>query len=88
MFPITQEQVDKARFVHQMGPYYLQAKSEELQEEFFAAVFTHYCDRWPLDISGYQATNSWITDLESRKRARTHYNHVYPPVDLTLPDPR
>ena len=70
MFPITQEQVDKARFVHCMGPYYLQAKSEEMEEEFFAVVFTHHCDRWPVDISRYPDLESREVDMESKKKAR------------------
>ena len=88
MFPLTQQQVDQVRFVHRMGPYYLQAKSEEMEEEFFAAVFNHHCDRWPVDTAGYRVPDSWVAYMQSRKRARENCDHIYLPIDLTLPESR
>lgn len=85
MFPLSKEQRDKVRFVHRMGPYYLQAESEGMEEEFFAAVFTHHCDRWPVDISGYLDPDSRVADMERKKRARKNCNHICLLIHLDLP---
>ena len=42
----------KIRFIHMMGPYYLQAVKEKQTDEFFQEVFRQYCDRWP-DLARY-----------------------------------
>ncbi|KAF8177455.1 hypothetical protein BJ912DRAFT_1063618 [Pholiota molesta] len=52
------------RFIHKMGPYYRQAKKEKQEEVFFAAAFSHYCDRFP-DTQRY-------LDLDYRKHKYEH----------------
>lgn len=70
MFSPTQEQLDKRRFIHRMGPYYLQAQNEEREEDFFILVFTHYRERWPIDPSKYFDNDFMNRDMERQKKVR------------------
>ncbi|KJA17058.1 hypothetical protein HYPSUDRAFT_57905 [Hypholoma sublateritium FD-334 SS-4] len=67
MYSATREQLDKRRFIHRMGPYYLQAKSEDKVDDFFAMVFAHYMDRWPIDTSKYINADFKKSDMERQK---------------------
>ncbi|KAF8166960.1 hypothetical protein BJ912DRAFT_1067751 [Pholiota molesta] len=66
-----QIQIDKQRFVHRMGPYYLQAYSEGTAQEaeFFQAVFRHHCDRWPVNAKDYPDLDFMKADLENQRKA-------------------
>lgn len=69
MYSATKEQLDKRRFIHRMGPYYLQARSEDKVDDFFAMVFVHYVDRWPIDTSKYINAALQKTDMARMKMA-------------------
>jgi hypothetical protein len=70
-----QAQIDKRRFIHRMGPYYLQAHSEGKAEEveFFKVVFEHHCMRWPVNAREYPDLDFMKADLENQRKVRAYY---------------
>ena len=82
MFSHTQQQLDKRRFILQMGSYYLQAKGEGKDDEFFNVVFVHYCDRWPIDTTKYFDAEFMESDMKRQKAVRKDNYHIEPFTNL------
>lgn len=58
----------KMKFIICMGPYFLQAKSDKLENDFFNAIFGEWITRWPLKKENYPDLDFLRHTVENSKK--------------------